>query len=333
MPASRAEWTNWIETARRRDIRQAAVENGARLCLDGLQWIGPCPICGGDDRLVVNPQKRTFTCRGSDDDHGKGDVIDLVMHVHGCDLLEAVERITGTFRPDRTRDESAEDRRRREASHAGRAAQYARRQAKERAALAEPDPSDAIRHAIEAAAEIDVVKHIRDRARASEIAARRAKNDEAHFRAREIRLRAERRAGQILKIVKRPTGRLKPGPTPPLTLEQRKISRNQSSHWQKLADLPQEIFDAKLRKPVRQTPKSPITLRVERCLERKRLGLRVVSLELRERDIDALVRRNWLDPQARSDIRAVQKALHAFHCDFLGGPDGPPKPSRAGPPL
>jgi hypothetical protein len=133
VPATRTEWTNWIETARWRDIRQVAVDNGARdLRLEGREWIGPCPICGGDDRLAVNPQRRAFVCRGSsDDDHSKGDAIDLVMHIHGCDLLEAVERITGTFRPDRTRDESAEDRERRQRANAARAAQYARRAAEE----------------------------------------------------------------------------------------------------------------------------------------------------------------------------------------------------------
>jgi hypothetical protein len=133
--ASNAEWTNWIESARTRDIHDVAVEYGAHLKREGHEWIGPCPICGGKDRFAVNQQKRVFLCRGSGDEHGKGDCINLVMHVVGCDFLEAVERITGTARPDRTRDENADERKRREVEHAARAAEYARREAQERAAM------------------------------------------------------------------------------------------------------------------------------------------------------------------------------------------------------
>jgi hypothetical protein len=131
--ASNAEWTHWIETARARDIHDVAVQVGAQLNRQGNEWIGPCPVCGGRDRFAVNTQKRVFNCRSAED--GKGDCIALVMHVVGCDFIEAVERITGLPRPDRTRDESAEDRARRERFYAARAAEYARREAEERAAM------------------------------------------------------------------------------------------------------------------------------------------------------------------------------------------------------
>lgn len=134
--ASKAEWENWIAVARTRDIRDVAVEYGAHLKREGHEWIGPCPICGGRDRFAVNPQKRIFNCRGSGEgSSGAGDAINLVMHVVGCDFIEAVERITGTPRPDRTRDESAEERKKRELRHAALAAEYAKREAEERAAL------------------------------------------------------------------------------------------------------------------------------------------------------------------------------------------------------
>ena len=134
--ASNAEWTNWIEAAKTRDIHDVAVEYGAHLKREGHEWIGPCPICGGRDRFAVNQQKRIFNCRGAGEgSYGAGDAINLVMHVVGCDFIEAVERITGTPRPDRTRDESAEDRKRREQRHAALAAEYAKREAGERAAL------------------------------------------------------------------------------------------------------------------------------------------------------------------------------------------------------
>jgi hypothetical protein len=131
--ASDVEWTNWIESARTRDIHDVAVENGAQLKREGQEWIGPCPACGGKDRFAVNQQKRVFNCRGSEE--GKGDGIKLVMHVTGCDFIEAVERITHLSRPDRSRDESAEDRRNRQQRHKALAAEYARREAEERAAM------------------------------------------------------------------------------------------------------------------------------------------------------------------------------------------------------
>jgi hypothetical protein len=134
--ASNAEWTNWIESAKARDIHDVAVEYGAHLKREGHEWIGACPICGGKDRFAVNQQKRIFNCRGAGEGtHGAGSNIDLVMHLVGCDFIEAVERITGTPRPDRTRDESAEDRKKRQIDHAARATEYARREAEERAAM------------------------------------------------------------------------------------------------------------------------------------------------------------------------------------------------------
>jgi phage/plasmid primase-like uncharacterized protein len=134
--ASRAEWENWIALARTRDIHDVAVEYGAHLRREGHEWIGPCPICGGRDRFAVNQSKRIFNCRGAGEGtYGAGDNINLVMHVVGCDFIEAVERITGTPRPDRTRDESAEERKKREQRHNALAAEYARREAEERADL------------------------------------------------------------------------------------------------------------------------------------------------------------------------------------------------------
>ena len=134
--ASKAEWENWIAGARTRDIHDVAVEYGAHLKREGHEWIGPCPICGGKDRFAVNQQKRVFNCRGSGDgSYGAGDAINLVMHVVGCDFISAVERITGTPRPDRSRDESAEERKKRELRHAALAAEYAKREADERASM------------------------------------------------------------------------------------------------------------------------------------------------------------------------------------------------------
>jgi len=115
---------------------------------------------------------------------------------------------------------------------------------------------DAMCRAIADAYEVDEVKDIRDKALALEIYARQAKNVDAERDACEIRLRAERRAGQLLKEMEK--AKASPGNqhTGPLarcegskTLADMGISYTQSSRWQKLADVPEEQFDGALGRP------------------------------------------------------------------------------------
>jgi hypothetical protein len=115
----------------------------------------------------------------------------------------------------------------------------------------------ATRRAIQEAYEVDEVKDIRDKALALEIYARQAKNVDVERDAGEIRLRAERRAGQLLKeIEKAKAGRPPDNPSDDArdyrgapTLKERGISYDQSSRWQKLADVPEEQFEAGLGGP------------------------------------------------------------------------------------
>jgi hypothetical protein len=65
---------------------------------------------------------------------------------------------------------------------------------------------DAMCQAIADAYEVDEVKDIRDKARAFEIYAQQARNVEAERRACEIRLRAERRCGQLLRQMAKAKG-------------------------------------------------------------------------------------------------------------------------------
>ena len=44
--------------------------------------------------------------------------------------------------------------------------------------------------------------------------------------------------------------------------------------------------------------------------KRRRLGLRCLTIELRETEIDVLIRKNLLQADARSDIFAIRKALY-----------------------
>jgi len=119
---------------------------------------------------------------------------------------------------------------------------------------------DAMCSAIAAAYEIDEVKGLRDTAQRAEMYARQAQNTEAERQAREIRLRAERKCGEQLAAREKVNGgRGTPSnqhqsvvasdhPRPP-TLGDLGISWQQSSDWQKLAAVPEHIFEQALSEP------------------------------------------------------------------------------------
>lgn len=109
--------------------------------------------------------------------------------------------------------------------------------------------------AIEAAHAVDEVKDIRDKAKAWEEYSRQAKNVDAERRACDIRLRAERKAGQILRNMEKAKGG-KPNRrgdrSGNKTLKQLGVSKDQSKRWQKLAEVPADVFETALcidRKP------------------------------------------------------------------------------------
>ena len=116
--------------------------------------------------------------------------------------------------------------------------------------------------AIEKCHRTDEVKDIRDKALALEHYARQAQNIEAEKRAIEVRVRAERRAGQLLMQLRRAAG---PGRGKKIiqgeesfseytgTKRGAKISDTQALRWQRLAAIPQGKFEKGLidtqRKP------------------------------------------------------------------------------------
>lgn len=104
--------------------------------------------------------------------------------------------------------------------------------------------------AIDAAYEVDEVKDIRDKAMAFEAYARQAKNTEAERRACEIRLRAERKAGQLLSAMEKNKGTAVPTRSDSATtLADMGVSKDQSSRWQKLANVPEDEFESALAAP------------------------------------------------------------------------------------
>jgi protein gp37 len=118
---------------------------------------------------------------------------------------------------------------------------------------------DQAKRALAEAQRVDEVKDIRDKAAAMQEYARRAKDTEMITKATEIRMHAERRAGELLTEMKERGERQKAGeaggrskidssgrrPSIP-KLSDLGINKTQSSRWQKLAALPKEQFEAKV---------------------------------------------------------------------------------------
>jgi hypothetical protein len=63
---------------------------------------------------------------------------------------------------------------------------------------------------------------------------------------------------------------------------------------------------------------SPAAERMRLHRERRRHGLRCVTIELRETEIDELVRRGLLKPETRNDPEAIVGAIYAHLDRTLG---------------
>jgi hypothetical protein len=122
---------------------------------------------------------------------------------------------------------------------------------------------DAMCQAIAAAYEVDEIKEIRDKAAALEHYARQARNTEAERQCAEIRLRAERRAGQLLRQMDKAKGSAQSGvgrrgengmrSESTTTLRELGITKDQSSQWQRLAAIPEAEFESALAGPDKPT--------------------------------------------------------------------------------
>lgn len=129
---------------------------------------------------------------------------------------------------------------------------------------------DAARHALAEAHRVDEVRDVRDKAVAMQAYARQAKDTELINYATDIRLRAERRAGELLRAMKargeraavgRPNAEpveidkrypddtisavVSTGDWPP-KLADLGVTKLQSSRWQKLAELPEPEFERRV---------------------------------------------------------------------------------------
>lgn len=109
---------------------------------------------------------------------------------------------------------------------------------------------DAARYALQAASSVDEVKDIRDKAEAMAAYARQAKDTELVEWATEIKVRAERRAGQMLAEMPKAKGgehyKTTGNTIVPVvnkTLADIGISKNESARWQKLAAVSEDQFE------------------------------------------------------------------------------------------
>ena len=117
---------------------------------------------------------------------------------------------------------------------------------------------DAARKALAQAHRVDEAKSIRDKALAMRAYAQHAKDTEPINYATDIRLRAERRAGELLGEMAANGQRQKRGdaddcrrkPSVP-TLSDLGVTKIQSHRWQKLAELDDEEFEEKVEKAKR----------------------------------------------------------------------------------
>ena len=123
--------------------------------------------------------------------------------------------------------------------------------------MQELEKYDAARHALQAAASVDEVKEIRNKSLALAAYAKQAKDKDLLSWASEIKIRAERRAGELLIDMKKAKGGDKfraankitcsteevPHVDKPKTLAALGISKNQSSHWQSVAAISEENFE------------------------------------------------------------------------------------------
>ncbi|GAI92634.1 unnamed protein product, partial [marine sediment metagenome] len=96
-----------------------------------------------------------------------------------------------------------------------------------------------MKFAIQECHKVDEVKLIRDKAEAYRYALIQAKESPEYIRmAEEIKVRAERKAGELL-----PEQITIGTKSHPMTLSDMEISKNQSSNWQWIASIPKEIFE------------------------------------------------------------------------------------------
>lgn len=188
---------------------------------------------------------------------------------------------------------------------------------------------DAARDALTEAVRIDEVMSIRTQAAAFAAYARQAKDSDLINKATELRLRAERKAGQLLAAMKksgerqaggRPAGKngsrdqtvLGPEEVPePLKLEDLGISKFQSSRWQNVGALPEKEFDERVAQTQRLATQSVEMTPFERAQEKKtKRAAREVELGAKQRALpDAKFGLILADPEWKFKVYSEETGM------------------------
>ena len=203
------------------------------------------------------------------------------------------------------------------------------------------------RCALDKAYRIDEVKQIRDQAQAAQSYARQARESvDMQMQIAEIKLRAERKAGELLREMEKavPRGSNQHGrkeashdATHPPALEDLGITRSDSSRWQQIADIPEPEFEAHLceqwanRKPAttagtlrlarndkpKPKPRYPVSDGVMKWLEDLVGFTAFVRTETGDRTFDEVMLSKEWDPAedtfAVELLRGLSLSLRRFH--------------------
>jgi site-specific DNA-methyltransferase (adenine-specific) len=170
---------------------------------------------------------------------------------------------------------------------------------------------DEARRAVEAARTIDEVKNIRDKAEAL-----RAYAKQAHLslgmqnKCAEIKVRAERRAGQMLTQTVERGRPEKMSQTATLNLEQLGINRTQSSRWQSISSIPEKIFDDHISEITKDGDKELTSSELLRLAKQLKMDEKFENL------------RQQVMTTEYENSMALENAIHCANCiEFMEGMD------------
>lgn len=132
---------------------------------------------------------------------------------------------------------------------------------------------DAMITAIAICESVDEVKDIRDKAIALEVYAKQAKNYDAERKCATVRVRAERQCGLLLQKIDKATGG-QPFQNPttsemvevetdkPKTIKEMGLTHKESASFQKLADIPEDVFEKRIQAVLEEDSNKPTASKI-----------------------------------------------------------------------